>query len=105
VFLLVGIVLLVFVPYPWNLISFALCVVLFVGEVSFWNRRVRGEPERVGAETLIGRAAAVVTLCHPDGQVRIDGEIWEARCAEGADPGDSVVVTARDGLRLIVERS
>jgi membrane-bound serine protease (ClpP class) len=104
-FLLVGIVLLIFVPYPWNLVSFGGCLALFAGEVLFWNRRVRGQPERVGAESLIGRAATVVTACRPDGQVRLQGEIWEARCAEGADPGDAVVVTARDGLRLVVERA
>jgi membrane-bound serine protease (ClpP class) len=43
-----------------------------------------------------------VAECRPAGQVRLDGEIWEARCDEGADRGDTVVVTGRDGLTLVV---
>jgi membrane-bound serine protease (ClpP class) len=58
----------------------------------------------VGAQTLIGREATVISPCRPEGQVRLDGEIWQARCAAGADPGDTVRVTARDGLLLVVDR-
>jgi membrane protein implicated in regulation of membrane protease activity len=39
----------------------------------------------------------------PDGQVRIDGEIWRARCERGCDAGATVVVRAVDGLTLEVE--
>jgi len=35
--------------------------------------------------------------------VRLDGEIWEARCDGGASPGASVRIVARDGLTLVVE--
>jgi membrane protein implicated in regulation of membrane protease activity len=35
--------------------------------------------------------------------VRLNGEIWEARCAAGASPGDRVRVIGRDGLTLVVE--
>jgi membrane protein implicated in regulation of membrane protease activity len=44
----------------------------------------------------------VITPCEPDGQVRLNGEIWEAHCDAGAAPGDSVRVVDRDGLTLIV---
>ena len=57
----------------------------------------------VGAETLIGREAVVTLPCRPVGQVRLDGEIWEARCEAGASPGDRVRVTGREKLTLIVE--
>jgi membrane protein implicated in regulation of membrane protease activity len=36
-------------------------------------------------------------------QVRIQGELWGARCEAGADPGDTVRVVERDGLTLLVE--
>jgi len=104
VFLLVAIALLLVLPSPWNAVGFAICFFLFIGEVVFWNSRVRGRRARVGAQTLIGQRATVVSPCHPDGQVRLQGEIWHARCAEGADPGDTVIVTARDKLTLVVER-
>jgi membrane protein implicated in regulation of membrane protease activity len=46
----------------------------------------------------------VVVPCRPKGQVRIEGTLWEATSAEGADPGDEVKVVGRDKLTLIVER-
>jgi membrane-bound serine protease (ClpP class) len=51
---------------------------------------------------MIGRLAEVVAPCHPTGQVRVQGELWEARCAEGADVGQSVRIEALDGLTLVV---
>ena len=102
-FLVLGLILVLVLPSSWNVVAFVVCLVLFVGEVAFWNRTVRGHRERVGAATLIGRVATVLTACHPNGQVRLRGEIWDARCEQGADPGDEVVVTSRDGLILVVE--
>jgi membrane protein implicated in regulation of membrane protease activity len=103
-FLLVGLVLVFLVPSPWNVVALLVCMALFFGELAFWNRKVRLHRKQVGAETLIGRAATVVTACQPSGQVRLGGETWDARCDEWADLGDEVVVRARDGLTLIVER-
>jgi membrane protein implicated in regulation of membrane protease activity len=104
-FLLVGLVLVLLLPSPWNVVALLACLTLFFGELAFWNRTVRGHRKRVGAETLIGRGATVVTACQPSGQVRLGGETWHARCDQGAAPGDAVVVRARDGLTLIVERA
>jgi membrane-bound serine protease (ClpP class) len=104
-FVFVALLLLLLLPSPWNLVGFAAGLVLFVGEVLFWNRRVRGKRIQAGAETLIGEQAVVISECRPSGQVRLEGEIWDARCEAGADAGDTVVVTARDELVLVVERS
>ena len=60
---------------------------------------------QVGAETLIGAVAEVVSTCRPDGQVRVQGELWRARCEEGADRGETVRVVDRDGLTLRVEHA
>ena len=103
-FLIVAIVLLVFVPWPWNLLAFVGGLLAFGVEVGFWNRRVRGKRVHVGVETLIGRTATVVSECRPYGQVRVGGELWEARCDEGADRGDEVAITGRNGLRLVVAK-
>jgi membrane-bound serine protease (ClpP class) len=59
---------------------------------------------RAGSETLVGSRGTVVVPCRPKGQVRIEGTLWEATSAEGADPGDEVKVVGRDKLTLIVER-
>jgi len=100
VLLVVAFVLLL--PSPWNVFGFVAGLVLFVPEVAFWNRRVRHKPVESGAETLIGAKAVVVSPLHPMGQVRIDGEIWEARSENGADPGETVTVVGRDRLTLLV---
>jgi membrane protein implicated in regulation of membrane protease activity len=103
VFLIVGIVLLLLLPYPWNVVGATCAFVIFLGELFVWNRRVRGQPKKVGAQNLIGQTATVVSPCRPNGQVRVGGELWAARCASGADPGDVVSVVALDGLTLIIE--
>jgi membrane protein implicated in regulation of membrane protease activity len=61
---------------------------------------------QAGAETLLGRTATVIAACKPVGQVRLAGEseIWRARCAEGAERGETVRVVGLDELTLIVER-
>ena len=100
-FLIVGFVLLLLLPSPWNLIGFAVCLLLFLGELAFWKLKYRHRRAQTGVETLIGKTATVTSVCRPDGQVHLDGEIWEARCAEGADAGDTVAVVSRDHLTLV----
>lgn len=101
---IVAVALLLFLPDPWNLVGFTTCLVLGLGELFLWHRTVRGRRPAVGAQTLIGTAAEVLSVCRPDGQVQLNGEIWEARCAGGADPGETVRVVGRKGLTLLVER-
>jgi membrane-bound serine protease (ClpP class) len=62
-----------------------------------WSRR-RKAP--VGGEALIGLRARVVSLT----QVRVAGELWEARAAEPLRPGDEVEVTGAHALTLEVSR-
>lgn len=103
-FLVVAFVLLLVLPWPWSLVGFVAGLVLFCGELAFWHRRVRGRRKEVGAQNLIGQTAIVVSACRPDGQVRLLGEIWAARCEGGTDAGETVEVVGRDGLTLVVER-
>ena len=103
VFLILGIALLLVLSSPWNFLGFAVCLVLFFGELGLWHRTVRDRRQVVGAHTLIGAEALVTRPCRPDGQVRLNGELWEATCAAGADVGDETIVRAIDGLTLIVE--
>ena len=95
-FFIVALVLLFLLPSPWNFVGFVGGLIAFVGEVLFWNRKVRSGRKTVGAQTLIGKKATVVSSCRPSGQVRIGGEIWAARCSAGADTGDTVTVVGRD---------
>jgi membrane-bound serine protease (ClpP class) len=90
-------------PWTWFVVlggaAFELAEAAFL---IWWSKRRKAV---VGAETLIGRTAVVVADCMPAGQVRIGGELWQARCGPGAQIGDEVIVTALDGLTLVVEPS
>ena len=101
--LILAIALLLFLPSPWNLIGFGVSLVLFFGELGLWNRTVKGRRRVVGAETLVGKQGTVLADCIPVGQVRVDGEIWEARCEAGAVSGQAVRIVGRQGLMLLVE--
>jgi membrane-bound serine protease (ClpP class) len=92
------------VPAPWGLVLIGAAGVVEIGESYIWMRISQRHRVKVGAETLIGSTAEVAAACRPEGQVRIQGELWRARCEEGADPGDRVRVVARDDLTLLVER-
>jgi len=104
VLIFVAVALLFVLPSPWNLVGFLVTIPLWVGELLAWNRTVKKRRKVVGAQTLIGKDATVTTPCRPVGQVRLDGETWEARCDEGADPGETVRVVGRDELTLVVVR-
>lgn len=98
-----AVALLLVLPSPWNFVGFFVVLPLWVLELFGWNRTTRRHRRAVGAETLIGREAVVSEPCLPVGQVRLDGEIWEARCEAGARTGERVRVTGRDRLTLVVE--
>lgn len=102
-FFFIAFILLFALPSPWGLIGFAVSLVLFAGEVAFWNSRVRHKRAATGADLMIGTTATVIGECRPRGQVRLRGEIWEARCPVGAGVGEQVVIRSRDGLVLTVE--
>ncbi|HXL43168.1 MAG TPA: NfeD family protein [Gaiellaceae bacterium] len=103
--LFVGAVLLaIFVaPAPWGLVLVAASAVVEVAETYFWIRFSRRRRIQAGAETLIGARAVVVSPCRPAGQVRVQGELWRARCEPGAEPGETVRIVGREGLTLLVE--
>jgi membrane-bound serine protease (ClpP class) len=103
--LFVGAVLLALfvVPRPWGLVLVAAAAVVEVGESFFWLHLSRRRRIQMGAETLIGATARVVSDCRPLGQVRVRGELWRARCEAGASAGDTIRIVDRDGLTLLVE--
>ena len=91
-------------PSPWGLVAIILSGIWEIGQTVFtirWSQRRRA---RVGAEALVGRKARVVVRCDPVGKVAIDGEIWNARCEDGAEHGQTVRVRGLQGLTLLVER-
>jgi membrane-bound serine protease (ClpP class) len=101
--IIVAVVLLLFLPGPWDVIGFVVVTLLWFLELYGWSRTVRHQRRAVGAETLIGQTAVVSEPLRPLGQVQLQGETWEARSTAGAGVGDRVRVIGRDKLTLIVE--
>ncbi len=56
-----------------------------------------------GMEEMVGAAGRVIDWRGESGRVRVHGEIWKARAAGPANPGDVVRVVRVEGLTLIVE--
>ena len=105
--LIIAIILAIFVvPTPWNIVVLVVACILEVGEIAVlrqWSKRIgRRTKATTGAEAMVGKVAEVTQDCRPTGMVRLDGELWEARCDVGASRGDSVLVDRLDGLTLVV---
>ena len=90
-------------PSPWGVVAVvtALAIDLVEVGVGIWYSKRRRST--VGTQTLVGVVGVAVGELRPDGQVKIDGEIWRATCEEGCDAGAAVVVRAVAGLTLEVE--
>lgn len=87
----------------WLIVVIAICA---AGILAFVVQRVvRAHQQRVlaGREELVGRTAEVETVLGPKGIVLIEGERWAAILEKGrVKPGEEVVVTKVDGLKLRV---
>jgi membrane-bound serine protease (ClpP class) len=101
---LIALTLAIFVlPEPWGVVAVVSAGLFEVAETIFfvkWSKRRRAS---VGVETLVGKRGVAVGELWPTGQIKVDGEIWQARCDGGCDPGTQVVVRSVEGLTLVVD--
>jgi membrane-bound serine protease (ClpP class) len=103
VLVIVLILAILFLPTPWSVLAIVLAA---VWEVCFavvgirWSRRRKSQ---VGVQTLVGKIGEASTALAPRGQVKVNGEIWEARATRNTRAGEPVRVTHVDGLMLEVE--
>jgi membrane-bound serine protease (ClpP class) len=59
-----------------------------------------------GAAGMVGQTAVVRTALDPEGQVQVDGELWQAVVQDGPVPaGERVQILSVDGLTLRVARA
>ncbi len=90
---------------PW-LIAFV--AILLAGIFAFVISRVIRAHRRqatTGREELIGKTAVARTALKPEGSVFFKGERWLAVMEKGqAEPGEEVVITRVDGLKLHVTK-
>jgi membrane-bound serine protease (ClpP class) len=102
-FLLLAVLLLLLLPTPWNAVAALAALAVGGIEVLYFYRRMRGEKVVTGVENLIGAAGKVTEPLTPIGQIRVQGELWEARSSVDTQIGLPVRVLAVDGLTLHVE--
>ena len=90
-------------PPAWGIAAVLLAGVVELAEVGVWIWYSKRRRATTGAEGLVGAIGVAVTPLDSDGQVRVEGELWRAVCAEGAERGERVVVEGlQGGLTLIV---
>ena len=66
--------------------------------------RAQRQKTTTGVEGLIGQVGTARTPLRPEGRIFVGGELWSARCEEGAEPGEKVRVRAVSGLMLDVSK-
>jgi len=68
---------------------------------------VKGQRRKLsaGIEEMIGKEAVVRTTLNPKGTVLAEGELWTAIAEDSTiEPGEEVIITRTEGLRLWVTR-
>jgi membrane-bound ClpP family serine protease len=68
---------------------------------------VKGQRRRLsaGVEEMVGKDAVVRTPLDPEGTVLAEGELWTAIAEDSTiDPGEEVIITRTEGLKLWVTR-
>jgi membrane-bound serine protease (ClpP class) len=104
VLFVIALLLAIFVlPSPWGAIAVVVALVIDLVEVGVGIWYSKRRKAKVGVSALVGLTGVALDALGPDGQVRVNGEIWRARCEAGCDAGTPVVVRAVSGLTLEVE--
>jgi membrane protein implicated in regulation of membrane protease activity len=98
--------------YSWfkyhSYTSLVLSIALFaaVAIVVFVKLNEEIHPTRYIDREVIGKTGVVIsasTSVKP-AVVKVDSQLWSAKCSSPLNAGDRVVVKARDGIYLIVEK-
>ena len=91
---------------PLTLVAMALTSAAFIIGVGTFAMKARRRKIVSGREELVDAAGTVEIVDDGEAWVRVHGESWRARDADGTElaPGDRIKVRSVDGLTLVVER-
>ena len=78
-FLALALLLFLILPDPWNVVGGVVSLACGVVEITYWQRRMRRVKVATGVDNLIGATGEVMKPLAPVGQIRVLGELWEAR--------------------------
>jgi len=90
---------------PWETAVIVIGIAVFITIAVIWGIRAHRQRIFAGREELIGKIAEVKTVMKPKGTVFIQGESWTAISEAGRiEPGEEVIITKVDGLKLYVTK-
>jgi len=90
---------------PWLNAIIVIGIIAFLAISIYYGIRAHRTQVLAGREELVSKTAEVVTVMKPKGVVFIQGERWVAILDEGrAQPGEEVIITKVDGLKLWVTK-
>jgi len=94
-----------FQPDPWVIPTIAISIGAVLVFIIYHVVRAHRRQATTGREELPGKKAVVKAALEPEGTVLHEGELWTAVLDEGkAKPGEEVIITKFDGLRLYVTK-
>lgn len=91
--------------YYWQIGIFIVITVVLLPLTRGLARRItRESPQKSNVDALIGKVALVTKAIDPDrgGQVRIEGEVWNALAAEKIEQDSKVEVLEVSGTKVLV---
>jgi membrane protein implicated in regulation of membrane protease activity len=91
----------------WIIGVFFVCWIIKDIVVYPWVRRAYTDDAKTGTEKLIGASGLTQDRLDPEGFIKVNGELWQARghrANEVIEPGTVVKISKADGMVLIVQR-
>ena len=86
-----------------TVVSFIVCIIWIKPVV---DARRMGKIQPTNADRVIGHEGVVIVKIDPvagKGQVKVDGQIWSAKCDVSVEEGAKVKVLALEGVKAVVE--
>jgi membrane-bound serine protease (ClpP class) len=87
----------------WFVVGGAVTASAILAALSLKALSMQRLPKVTGEGALIGQVVAARTDIHESGKVFVDGAIWEARSAWPVARGETVIIVAVEGLRVVVK--
>lgn len=95
--------------YLIQLSVFAFLAIVFIPLTRPLAKRITKEsPQKTNVDAMIGKAGLVIKAIDPAadvGQVRVEGQVWQAIATEAIDEGAQITVDKVQGARLYVSKN
>lgn len=94
-----------FTNFGWWVIGTIIGILFILIASKFYIFNPQFRKPRIGREGMIGVSGRVIKGLNPEGQVKIKGELWNARAIENEiSKGETIEVVNMKGLKLMVRQ-